>query len=439
MLFNDNSFKNVPLDEAGDLFEIAGFTIDELCGKHESLLVFPQSLGLCKDGIKDEYILSIGKKEGDGITFKAGNIMGFVGIGNTMLKIRSRFDKDDNDYFLHYMLEKVFSFNIFDMKHSSTPESVFNFLPYLFPYFLKEALSQGLYKEYKREKRNDDKLRGTLDVNRHIRLNIPFAGNIAYTQRVHSFDNDITQLIRHTIQFILEQPYGEQLLQKNDDIIKAVDLIISQTPSYKSSEQRQIIQKNLRPSVHPYFTKYAPLQKLCIQILRMEEIKYGRSKDRIYGLLFDGAWLWEEYLNTLLKKEGFKHPENKKGTGGFYMFTDNSGLRFPDFYKTGMVLDAKYKPLDNQLGKIKVSGVPRDDIHQVVSYMHVLKASRGGFIYPQCNENAELATSELKGDGGLMTLYGFRIPTYKRDYKEFVASMVMQEQQLVLDINKNQV
>ena len=42
---------------------------------------------------------------------------------------------------------------------------------------------------------------------------------------------------------------------------------------------------------------------------------------------------------------GFIHPENKSGKGGFYLFDDNTGLRYPDFYKEGTVLDAKYKRL----------------------------------------------------------------------------------------------
>lgn len=437
VIFEDNTEKKLTMTEAEGILSLAGHSIADLCRKHENLLVFPQSLGMCKDGIEKSPILSVKTFDTENVTFQSGNIMGFLGIGDKMLKIRSRFDKDEKDYLLHYMLEKVFSFNIFDLKHSSTRENVFNFLPYLFPYFLKEALSQGLYKEYKRERCNDANIRGTLDVSRHIRLNMPFAGNVAYTKREHSFDNNVTQLIRHTIEYIRCLPYGDHLLNVEDDTRNAVDLIVRETAGYKSSARMQVVSANLRPNVHPYFTKYAPLQRLCIQILRMEEIKYGKSKDKVYGLLFDGAWLWEEYLNTLLKHQGFKHPENKKGTGGLYIFTDNTGLRFPDFYKKDIVLDAKYKPLDNQQGRIRVSGVPRDDIHQVVAYMHVLQAKHGGFIYPQCNANADLFTSELKGDGGQMSLYGFRIPETRSDFTSFVQHMKNQEVQLILDINKN--
>ena len=66
----------------------------------------------------------------------------------------------------------------------------------------------------------------------------------------------------------------------------------------------------------------------------MEEVKYGESSDEICGILFDGAWLWEEYVNTILSNHGFKHPENKLHKGGIYLFDDHSGIRYPDFYRT---------------------------------------------------------------------------------------------------------
>lgn len=65
----------------------------------------------------------------------------------------------------------------------------------------------------------------------------------------------------------------------------------------------------------------------------MEEIRYGESDDEISGILFDGAWLWEEYVNTLLCHQGFLHPENRKKTGRICLFTDGSGFRYPDFTK----------------------------------------------------------------------------------------------------------
>ncbi len=38
--------------------------------------------------------------------------------------------------------------------------------------------------------------------------------------------------------------------------------------------------------------------------LRYEKLKYGNDSKQIYGILFDGAWLWKEYLATILTKCG---------------------------------------------------------------------------------------------------------------------------------------
>ena len=59
------------------------------------------------------------------------NIMDFVGCNDSELTIFSRFYSGENDYFLHYMLQRVFSINMFDLRHSAAKESLWDFLLYL--------------------------------------------------------------------------------------------------------------------------------------------------------------------------------------------------------------------------------------------------------------------------------------------------------------------
>ena len=51
--------------------------------------------------------------------------MGFIGVGDLQIKIKSRFDEGRDDHLLHYMLQKVFSFNLFDLHHNNEKEDVF--------------------------------------------------------------------------------------------------------------------------------------------------------------------------------------------------------------------------------------------------------------------------------------------------------------------------
>lgn len=411
-----------------DLSLVAGRTVKNLCYRDEnslSLLVFPDCLDVYGDNISDCSIIDIQDN-----AISSGNLMGFVGCRETKLRIHSRFDLGNDDYFMHYLLEKVFSVNMFDLKYNTDAESVFDFLLFLFPFFLKRALSQGLYKEYVTNRYNDDRLRGVIEVTRHIRLNIPFTGNVAYKAREHTSDNDLMELIRHTIEYIRSKEFGAGILSRDEETKANVSLVIEATASYEKNDRARVISKNLRAKIHPYYFEYEPLRKLCVQILRHEEIKYGKDEDTVYGVLFDGAWLWEEYLNTLLEDIGFKHPKNKEGRGAVYLFKPKRGPRYPDFFNDMMVLDAKYK----RYSEGGVSGISREDIAQVISYMYIKRLPLGGFLVPG-GEYVKVESETLHGFGGKMYLLNLPIPHNAETYEEFCLLMSAIEKDFLISVD----
>ena len=411
------------------LFPIANKTIAELCRENENLLIFPYGIETSGDKIGELSVMSIlNTGDPDKVQITTGNVMGFIGIDNLQIKIKSRFDKGQEDFFLHYMLQKVLSFNLFDLSHDNEQEDIFDFMMFMFPYFLKTAMRQGVYREYQNFRHNDANLKGTIDIGRHIAKNVPFVGNIAYSTREYSQDNDLSELIRHTIEFMKTKRYGQLVLNIDRETIEDVKLIVEHTSSYNRNERSSIICKNLRAKVHPYYTEYRPLQTLCLQILGMEEVKYGESTDEICGILFDGAWLWEEYVNTILSNYAFKHPENKFRKGGIYLFEDHSGIRYPDFYKDDMVLDAKYKRLGSY---DKVSKLDRNDVHQVMAYMTALKVVRGGFVAPLEQKQSKVPTSHLKGSAATLSIFGIEICKSATSYVEFCEKMGEMEERFV--------
>ena len=124
-----------------DLRVIGSCNLDMLkdMGGHD-LWLFPPKGDRYDDKIQDEYILNI-----NGSTLTTGNIMGFVGYGDTALTIRSRFsNRDENKWFMQYMLQKVFAINIFDLKHTTSKENSLDIAALMLPYFLQKALNQGL-------------------------------------------------------------------------------------------------------------------------------------------------------------------------------------------------------------------------------------------------------------------------------------------------------
>ena len=420
-------------NDVAALFPIADKTIAELCRENENLLIFPFSIETSDDRIGESSVMSIlNTDDPEKVRISTGNVMGFIGVGELQIKIKSRFDTGRDDFLLHYMLQKVLSFNLFDLSHNNEQEDVFDFIMFMFPYFLKSALRQGIYREYQNYRHNDANIKGTIDIGRHIARNIPFVGNIAYSTREYSHDNNMTELIRHTIEFMKTKKYGQSVLNIDKETVENVNTIIEHTPLYSKKGRSSIMSKNLRMKIHPYYTEYCPLQTLCLQILRMEEVKYGESDDEICGILFDGAWLWEEYVNTILSEIGFIHPENKLHKGGIYLFDDHSGVRYPDFYKDDFVLDAKYKRLGSY---DKVSKVDRDDVHQVIAYINALHATRGGFVAPLEQKQAKIPTSRLKDSASTLSIFGIEISKTASSYADFCEKMKGMEMDFVESLN----
>lgn len=401
---------------------IANKSIDDLIKNNPDLLVFPSFIGWHDDDIGKKCICAL-----DNSILTTYNVMGFIGVNDTQLAISSRFSQDENDYFLHYLLQKVFSLNIFNLKHERDKESIWDFLLYLFPYYLKKALNQGIYKEYTHRRYNNANVKGAIDISRHIRTNRPFLGNIAYSTREHSFDNIITELIRHTIEYINTDSLGNYILFSDYATSSFVNHIEYITPGYNKNDRQYIIKENAKPFRHPFFYEYRDLQKLCLSILRKEKYTYGKDKNKVHGILFDGAWLWEEYLNKILEKENYIHSENITGKNPIYLFHNNKSKyrRYPDFIKDNIVLDAKYKHLD------LVSELDRNDIHQIITYMYVQSAPIGGFIYPK---SGSVVSAEklgvLNGYSGVIFRIPFNIPQ-NDSYSSFINSMKLNEEHLI--------
>ncbi len=390
----------------------------------EGIFVFPPRAEDSADLDAKEKIL-----ESVDDTYRTGNVMGFLGLGDERLTIASRFDGED-DFFLRYLLENVMSFpNAADFKIDANPEErLFQFLLFLFPSYIKAAMRKGVYKEYIRRKYNDSHASGVIDVARHIVKNTPFIGNVAYDRREFSYDNALTQLVRHTVEFIKGKPYGHMLLAK---VKEETELIVRATPSYAPGERRKIAECNEKNIVrHAYFREYGALQRLCLLILRHRKHQIGGGEKRIYGILFDGAWLWEEYVATLVG-DRFLHPRNKAKEGGQRLFvgnTGNKGLIYPDFIgrdtKARAMADAKYKPSGN---------IGKKDYWQMLAYMFRFEAKTGYFLYPEtasAEDEILLLNRGTTYEGNVaprgdirIIKHGFKIPTEAEDYETFREKM----------------
>lgn len=406
--------------------KIADKTLGQL--EHEGVFVFPELIKDTEDIAQEQMLL-----QSVNDTYRSGNVMGFLGYGDERLIIESRFCRDGEDYFFQYLLDKVLDFpNIVDLESDANHDNrLFNFLLFLFPHYLKAAMRKGLFKKYIHRGYNDGNVKGAIDVARHIKLNTPFVGNVAYSQREFSYDNSLMELVWHTIEFIKRKPYGGKLLVKVKDEVK---LVIDATPGYALYNQQRIIEQNKNNAVrHAYFREYSALQRLCLLILRHQKHQIGLGSRQIYGILFDGAWLWEEYINSLIG-DIFYHPMNKSGKGAQRLFNGNIGLIYPDFIsrnsKTRLIADAKYKPIDN---------IGNRDYLQVLAYMFRFDAKSGYYLYPEAegyndlklwmNCGSTYEANVMPRNDISITKHGLKIPVDAKDYSEFIARLKIQEQE----------
>lgn len=423
-----NYFDNIP--------KIVDNFTDKTLGKLESegLFVFPSKEIVPDDLSSEQKVIQSYNNR-----LKTGNIMGIIGCQDERLIIESRFSKGSNDFFFQYMLENVLQIpNFINMKTTKDKkDKIYNWLFLIFPSYLKGAMRKGLFKMYVRKEYNDENISGSLDVTRHIRRNTPFLGKIAYSKREYSYDNYVMELIRHTIEAIKQKPYGMDLLNLVKDEVK---LVVEATENYSVSSRSKIIEINKKKAIrHAYFHEYRKLQKLCLLILENRKFNYGDGANAVYGILFDGAWLWEEYINSLIKDD-FYHPCNKKKYGKQTLFNSGIGEIYPDFIgknpQKRIIADAKYKPQKNISGK---------DYLQLIAYMYRFDAKQGFYLYPEAgnmqNKNLNLlsGTTYEKNIGDRKDInivkYGFKIPISDGyDYEEFVEQIKKSEVEFVKKI-----
>ena len=404
-------------------------TLDNL-SKEDNIFIFPNDLKNSSDLEKDQKIFETVNQK-----IKTGNVIGFLGCGQERLTISSRFSDESNDHFLHYLLHKVLHINLTSLDVAlSREDRLYQLLMYLFPKYLQAALRKGLYKEYHRFSHNDSHVKGVIDVRNHLKKNLPFTGNIAYTTREFTYDNPLMQLVRHTIEYIKNQKsIGQGVLDNLSTSRENVAEIVRVTPSYKLADRAKIIRVNQsKPIRHAYFHEYRKLQELCLMILNQEKHGLGYQDQKIHGILFDVAWLWEEYVHTLLPKD-FIHPRNKEKLGGISVFSVGKRKVYPDFYdrERKIVLDAKYKKLEDT-----EKGINREDLFQLISYSYILEAEKAGLIFPSIERSVNSEIGEVAGYGVLLKKWSIQIPQNASSYSAFCKMMENSEENFKTNIEE---
>jgi hypothetical protein len=276
---------------------------------------------------------------------------------NVTLQIKSRLDVNSKNeiskpFFLSTMLfrDKV---RLTNNAVPSNEDEIFDYLLlFWFVEQLEKAHLKGYYKTYMRFENNDDRVKGTLDIARHIRLNAGRKnGRIAYTYRENTINNYLNQLIVAAY-YHLKNKYCALVEDNFDNIneLKSIINYLSNETDFSNTNVKNILKNNVKAIAHPYFTEYEELRITCLRILRDEGISIfdGESDNGTQGILFYLPELWEKFLEDKLIKEALPEEIEMKSQVKIMNF-DNKQPTYPDYVffdkgKPFMVLDAKCKP-----------------------------------------------------------------------------------------------
>ena len=322
------------------------------------------------------------------------------------LQVKSRYDAQNHAYLLATLLTYKTPGRVNEEISEWNEEGLFDFLLVdLLIHFLAQARMKGFYKTYQRFERNDNKLRGAIDIARHIRWNEgKNNGQIAYTYRENTTDNYLNALILWTYEYVKKMhPYlAESKLEYElkpflDELKYSVDL--------RRYSPNSILAKNQRPISHPYFTEYERVRKICLRILRNEGISIFDSKDHTHdegasGFLYYMPDLWEEFLEKVFK-DCRKSEESKKwdfsaqyedvsfiesNKPNQYFFQSRPDFVFYDTKnkKVFLILDAKFRPVWEDAVRKKSLQLEdfKGDVDKCLRDMAVNQTNGTGVIFP---------------------------------------------------------
>ncbi len=322
---------------------------------------------------------------------------------NVTLQIQTRVDaKGSKPFFLATMLRRdgiIWD----DNTVPADDEELFDFLLlFRFMKHLETAILKGYYKSYRRFEKNDDHVKGSIDIARHIRTNLgQNNGRIAYSYRENTIDNYLNQLIVAAYDH-LKRKYPELVINNIDSNLDLYGVIafLKYETGYGIQNHTALLKNNARKISHPFFSEYEDLRITCIKILRDESVSFfdGINDEETQSILFYLPDLWELYLkDVMISKVQDVLYSAQVVINSFGKYDDKGIVKYeqetrPDYQfmikteessKTIMILDAKFKPEKwNEAivsGKI---GAVMEDYNKCIRDMVSANTHATGVIFP---------------------------------------------------------
>lgn len=340
--------------------------------------------------------------------------------------VASRFDRGRKQRFVNYIMSRLQRVDFLGSVDADSEQRGFEYiLMAAFVGRLAAASGVGVFRQYRVVRANDMNFKGRVDLAEHIRKNYPLWDKIAYVNTVISTDVPLNHLIRYAIDKVMHKVPG--MLQGNADAYAMARQVINCTPTWNAAAKQSILNHKdcLFQVKHPFFAEYyEDIRRLARLIVLDEDVGlYGENPDsEVSGVVFDGALLWEGYLDSIIGDLGYRHSDPETGYGALEVFEPSPNVVkphriYPDFYRERdhkRILDAKYK-----------RGLKREDILQMLAYVLNTGAESAGLVYPPSREGDfkfEECDADLVNYCGSATVevrHGFGRPGTKVMWRSF--------------------
>lgn len=248
-----------------------------------------------------------------------------------------------------------------------------NLLEVYFELYLAELdglIRRGLVKQYRRETKNVNALKGKLEFAGHIQKNLIHKERFYTTHQVYDTNHQLHQVLFAALEVVDQFTKGGRLA----DYCKRVELGFPTVEKIKVTEALlNGIKLNRKTEPYAYAFELARL------ILLHYSPDISAGKERMLALLFDMNVLWEEYVTVMLRKyvnqqqEGyFVKAQEGKPFWGYNRLKPDIVLQGP---KEKVVIDTKWKRPLNQSASI-------EDLRQMFAYNKFWKAQKAMLLYP---------------------------------------------------------
>ncbi len=358
-------------------------------------------------------------------------------IIEVQLQINTRFDDDPKHPFFLTALMLNDDLNLVDANIPSDDyDNIFDFMfVMLFKKYLLEANLKGIFKTYVHFEANDDRLKGPIDISRHIKLNIgQDNGKIAYSYRENTTNNYLNKLIIYTYKYLLKNHHDMMVQCFNENCTDIINDIVGSIDMYEYSAN-VLISKNKNPITHPLFFEYEMLRKVCLRIIRNEgnnlfDIESGNN---VQGFLADIPNLWELFLknyfdsynlnpcyqdvNHIISINDGDEKEFKIEARPDFVFYNNDGT-------ANIILDAKFvEGFENLYYKYKLSNSRMNDYNKCIRDMNMLNIHKSGVLFPVkhdvgvdvCERNFIEHSISKKNTEDRFYTFGFKVPMYSEN------------------------